>query len=48
VEMKPVRLRLPHQERRLQEVLSYPIPRKRERSLHTSAQDVQITCIVTI
>jgi hypothetical protein len=28
--------------------LSYPIPRKRERSLHTGAQDVQITRIVTI
>jgi hypothetical protein len=28
--------------------LSYPVPRKRERSLHTCAQDVQITRIVTI
>jgi hypothetical protein len=28
--------------------VSYPVPRKRERSLHTCAQDVQITCIVTI
>jgi hypothetical protein len=27
---------------------SYPVPRKRERSLHTCAQDVQITRIVTI
>jgi hypothetical protein len=30
------------------DILSYPIPRKRERSLHTCAQDVQITHIVTI
>jgi hypothetical protein len=29
-------------------IVSYPVPRKRERSLHTCAQDVQITCIVTI
>jgi hypothetical protein len=29
-------------------LLSYPVPRKRERSLHTCAQDVQITHIVTI
>jgi hypothetical protein len=28
--------------------LSYTIPRKRERRLHTCAQDVQITRIVTI
>jgi hypothetical protein len=28
--------------------VSYPVPRKRERSLHTCAQDVQITRIVTI
>jgi hypothetical protein len=28
--------------------LSYPVPRKRERSLHTCAQNVQITRIVTI
>jgi hypothetical protein len=28
--------------------LSYPVPRKRERSLHTCAQDVQITRMVTI
>jgi hypothetical protein len=28
--------------------LSYPVPRKRERSLHTCAQDVQITCMATI
>jgi hypothetical protein len=28
--------------------LSYPIPRKSERSLHTCAQDVQITCMATI
>jgi hypothetical protein len=28
--------------------LSYPVPRKRERSLHTCARDVQITRIVTI
>jgi hypothetical protein len=28
--------------------VSYPIPRKRERSLHTCAQNVQITRIVTI
>jgi hypothetical protein len=28
--------------------LSYPVPRKRERGLHTCAQDVQITRIVTI
>jgi hypothetical protein len=29
-------------------LMSYPVPRKRERSLHTCAQDVQITRIVTI
>jgi hypothetical protein len=29
-------------------VMSYPVPRKRERSLHTCAQDVQITRMVTI
>jgi hypothetical protein len=28
--------------------VSYPVPRKRERSLYTCAQDVQITRIVTI
>jgi hypothetical protein len=28
--------------------MSYPVLRKRERSLHTCAQDVQITRIVTI
>jgi hypothetical protein len=28
--------------------LSYPVPRKRERSLHSCAQDVQITRTVTI
>jgi hypothetical protein len=28
--------------------LSYPVPRKRERSLHTCAQDVQITHMATI
>jgi hypothetical protein len=28
--------------------LSYPVPRKRERSLHTCAQDVKITCMATI
>jgi hypothetical protein len=28
--------------------LSYPVPRKRERSLHMCVQDVQITRIVTI
>jgi hypothetical protein len=28
--------------------VSYPVPRKRERSLHTCAQDVQMTRIVTI
>jgi hypothetical protein len=28
--------------------LSYPVPRKRERSLHTCAQDVQITRMATI
>jgi hypothetical protein len=28
--------------------VSYPVPRKREQSLHTCAQDVQITRIVTI
>jgi hypothetical protein len=28
--------------------VSYPVPRKRERSLHMCAQDVQITRIVTI
>jgi hypothetical protein len=30
------------------QLMSYPIPRKRERSLHTCAQDVQITRIITI
>jgi hypothetical protein len=29
-------------------LLSYPVPRKRERSLHTCAQDVQITRMATI
>jgi hypothetical protein len=29
-------------------LLSYPVPRKRDQSLHTCAQDVQITRIVTI
>jgi hypothetical protein len=29
-------------------LVSYPVPRKRERSLHTCAQDVQITHMVTI
>jgi transposase InsO family protein len=29
-------------------LLSYPVPRNRERSLHTCAQDVQITCMATI
>jgi hypothetical protein len=28
--------------------MSYPVPRKRERSLHMCAQDVQITRMVTI
>jgi hypothetical protein len=28
--------------------VSYPVPRKRERSLHTCAQDVQITRMATI
>jgi hypothetical protein len=28
--------------------LSYPVPRKKERSLHTCAQDVQITRMATI
>jgi hypothetical protein len=28
--------------------VSYPVPRKRERSLHTCAQDVQITRMPTI
>jgi hypothetical protein len=28
--------------------LSYPVPRNRERSLHTCAQDVQITRMATI
>jgi hypothetical protein len=28
--------------------MSYPVPRKRERSLHTCAQDVQITRMATI
>jgi hypothetical protein len=28
--------------------MSYPVPRKKERSLHTCAQDVQITRMVTI
>jgi hypothetical protein len=30
------------------EVMSYPVPRNRERSLHTCAQDVQITRMATI
>jgi hypothetical protein len=30
------------------DTVSYPVPRTRERSLHTCAQDVQITRIVTI
>jgi hypothetical protein len=34
--------------RHVVEAMSYPVPRKRERSLHTCAQDVQITRIVTI
>jgi hypothetical protein len=34
--------------KRLVYLMSYPVPRKRERSLHTCAQDVQITRIVTI
>jgi hypothetical protein len=29
-------------------LLSYPVSRKRERSLHTCAQDVQITRMATI
>jgi hypothetical protein len=29
-------------------LLSHPVPRKRERSLHTCAQDVQITRMATI
>jgi hypothetical protein len=29
-------------------VVSYPVPRKRERSLHTCAQDVQITRMAII
>jgi hypothetical protein len=28
--------------------VSYPVPRNRERSLHTCAQDVQITRMATI
>jgi hypothetical protein len=34
--------------KKLSEKLSYPILRKRERSLHMCAQDVQITCMATI
>jgi hypothetical protein len=30
------------------EGVSYPVPRNRERSLHTCAQDVQITRMATI
>jgi uncharacterized membrane protein YczE len=30
------------------DILSYPVPRKRERNLHTCAQDVQITRMATI
>jgi hypothetical protein len=30
------------------EAMSYPVPRNRERSLHTCAQDVQITRMTTI
>jgi hypothetical protein len=29
-------------------LMSYPVPRKRKRSLHTCAQDVQITRMATI
>jgi hypothetical protein len=36
------------EERRVSGRMSYPVPRKRERSLHTCAQDVQITRTVTI
>jgi hypothetical protein len=32
----------------LTQQLSYPVPRKRERSLHTCTQDVQITRMATI
>jgi hypothetical protein len=32
----------------LEMLLSYPVPRNRERSLHTCAQDVQITRMATI
>jgi hypothetical protein len=36
------------EEAKLKEILSYPVPRKRERSLHMCAQDVQITRMATI
>jgi hypothetical protein len=32
----------------LSQVVSHPVPRKKERSLHTCAQDVQITRMATI
>jgi hypothetical protein len=32
----------------LETAMSHPVLRKRERSLHTCAQDVQITCTITI
>jgi hypothetical protein len=35
-------------EEKLQAKLSYPVLRNRERSLHTCAQDVQITRMATI
>jgi hypothetical protein len=35
-------------EKKWGEGVSYPVPRKRERNLHTYAQDVEITHIVTI
>jgi hypothetical protein len=34
--------------RDIAEYVSYPVPRNRERSLHTCAQDVQITRMATI
>jgi hypothetical protein len=39
---------LEKREFRDRDIMSYPVPRNRERSLHTCAQDVQITRMATI
>jgi hypothetical protein len=41
-------LRSGYHQLKIWESVSYPVSRKRERSLHMCVQDVQITCIVTI